>query len=857
MSDMNFQPLHGNSSNLPEFSAGSMYVTTDDEKLYFDVVTDSGEEKRLCINPDEKRATGVMQSIKYMCTGDRVNLLYTNPTELIVDGQAVPWAGSKLVRKVGSVPESVTDGYLVVDAKSNTTLMPYPDSGLNVGVTYYYKFFPYTADGVYSYDAGNEFSVTTKHRSTGGPTNIVATSAGNRKIAITWTDPAKTVSDSTLGLATLVAEWSNTVVVYRTDRFATTIQDGIVAYISAVHNAHQTTPYILNVPENDIKIYISVFPVAKSGAVYVGVTSGDYGMIGVASRFRIPTPPSQSGQLVYNKGVQTPIWSDVDTTKMTVSGVTSATDAGTYAATFTPAEDYCWSDGSIDPIDIEWSIAKADCSISLANLPAHLTRYNRSTTVPVGCEGSGIVSATIDGSDHKLSIELSNIRQEIIIEATDVWDGKVTVTVRIVGCKNYNDPQPVSFECTSDFSVTPSKVVDINDATWEEIHYVASKGIASNYWSIGDELNIAKVSANSGDARPAIQGTVGTLTLTSAETENYCVRILDFNHDGQNGITFGIFSVTDGASRTGIAIVDSKVEGQSSDGSLYFNINHSLVTNSGGWMRSDIRYDILGSSDRMGSTEWQVNSTDSSGNITTSSFKGPSKNTALSPVPNTLMSCLPESLRKYIKPIKVYTWNYAQEAVVTDPCFTPDLTKSYTLTFNANGGTMISPAKFGIETNERYITVLGALPVAVRNGYNFVGWYNEKYNFTLSVLTDSDRFMIAEDATFIAQWVEDPGVTVTDDYLPLLAELEIDGVVDYGDEAEEIYQTQYPYFLLPDALTALKRHTTLGDTIWWTRSPYSSGTSGWVYVNKSGDVNASSDYRSIKESYGLSPIFRI
>ena len=67
------------------------------------------------------------------------------------------WAGTLVVRKLGSAPESIKDGDIVLD---NTVRNRYKDNYFtdnNVinGNTYYYRFFPYTDNKVYTTDFSN------------------------------------------------------------------------------------------------------------------------------------------------------------------------------------------------------------------------------------------------------------------------------------------------------------------------------------------------------------------------------------------------------------------------------------------------------------------------------------------------------------------------------------------------------------------------------------------------------------------------------------------------------------------------------------------------------------------------------
>ena len=81
----------------------------------------------------------------------------------------------------------------------------------------------------------------------------------------------------------------------------------------------------------------------------------------------------------------------------------------------------------------------------------------------------------------------------------------------------------------------------------------------------------------------------------------------------------------------------------------------------------------------------------------------------------------------------------------------PVETKNYTLTFDANGGTMVGASTYGINTGDTFASVLGAMPTATRDGYSLTGWYNEKYGYILNL---NDTFAVSESVTFKAQWTK-------------------------------------------------------------------------------------------------------
>lgn len=170
--------------------------------------------------------------------------------------------------------------------------------------------------------------------------------------------------------------------------------------------------------------------------------------------------------------------------------------------------------------------------------------------------------------------------------------------------------------------VTNPEADTLDGCSWKNISAIAAEGKASNYWSVGDCKKIT------------INGTVGTLELSNYETYVY---IIGFDHNGAtNTIDFGTFK-TALSGGTDICLIDSKYPSYSTNGTKYFNMNHSSNTNSGGWKGCDLRYDVLGS----------TNSDGADADTTT----------ATSPVPGTLMAALPSELRAVMKPMTIYTDN--------------------------------------------------------------------------------------------------------------------------------------------------------------------------------------------------------
>jgi hypothetical protein len=160
--------------------------------------------------------------------------------------------------------------------------------------------------------------------------------------------------------------------------------------------------------------------------------------------------------------------------------------------------------------------------------------------------------------------------------------------------------------------------------SWEAIQEIANAGTASSIFSVGDTKKIT------------VSGTIGTITVN----ETFNVYILDFPYSditGRQIIHFGTFKTLDGIS---VGLTDSKYHNGLNDTTKYFNMNHGIQTNAGGWKSCDLRYDILGSTNSKGSTA-RLTSYDIVHN----------------PVENTLMAALPRDLRNVMQQIKVYTDN--------------------------------------------------------------------------------------------------------------------------------------------------------------------------------------------------------
>ena len=96
-------------------------------------------------------------------------------------------------------------------------------------------------------------------------------------------------------------------------------------------------------------------------------------------------------------------------------------------------------------------------------------------------------------------------------------------------------------------------------------------------------------------------------------------------------------------------------------------------------------------------------------------------------------------------------------------------------------------------------------------------------------------------------------VTATQDYMPLLAEFEVQGARIYANSTEQNYQTQYAYYANGNSKVKRLQTATGSAASWWCRSPSASYSNTFCGVNTDG--SAANYYAH--NSRGVSPAFFI
>ena len=200
-----------------------------------------------------------------------------------------------------------------------------------------------------------------------------------RNISMTWTDPA----DVELS-GVVLAAWEGTKVVRKAGSAPTDRFDGVEVADNKTRNAYSLFPLIDSGLEYGTTYYYRFFTYTDSKKYTAGSVVSE-----TPTRQAITTLPSQSTVPEYTGSVITAEFDNYDIFQLDVTGNTG-TNAGTYTATFTPKEGYCWSDGTLTGKDVTWTIAKQE--VEFPSVSGNTFTYDGTVKGPtVGAYDSSIM----------------------------------------------------------------------------------------------------------------------------------------------------------------------------------------------------------------------------------------------------------------------------------------------------------------------------------------------------------------------------------------------------------------------------------------------------------------------------------
>lgn len=239
--------------------------------------------------------------------------------------------------------------------------------------------------------------------------------------------------------------------------------------------------------------------------------------------------PTWKNNLIYNGNPQsinsTSYWNNYNTSYMTIGGTTSATNAGTYAASFTPGSNYRWTDGTTAAINVNWTINKAAGSLSVSPTTVAINgnNYSSGVAVTITRAGDGVISYS-PTSISGLTLSLSGNTLTIKGNGSTAVSAK-TITISVAAGTNYTAPS--------------SKTITVSAEYWS---WGADGGTVDAAWFAGLKNYLASHSGASikTSSGGAILGTTKSVTLSSAVlgTTTHLIRVIGVDQDANNTVTF-------------------------------------------------------------------------------------------------------------------------------------------------------------------------------------------------------------------------------------------------------------------------------------------------------------------------------
>ena len=242
------------------------------------------------------------------------------------------------------------------------------------------------------------------------------------------------------------------------------------------------------------------------------------------------TKPTWKNNLTYNGNAQSVssanYWNNYNASYMTIGGTTSATNAGTYIATFTPGSNYRWADGTTTAINVNWTINRANGSLNVNPTTVALNgnNYSSGVAVTISRAGDGAISYSpthVNGLTMSLNGNILTIKGN---GSTAI--ASQTITISVAQGTNYTAPS--------------NKTITVSAQYWSWGSETATGDAA---WWAGLKNWIAGASTSE---LSACVGKTKSVTLTSAvqNTTTHLVRCIGYNCDrdknntSRNTLTF-------------------------------------------------------------------------------------------------------------------------------------------------------------------------------------------------------------------------------------------------------------------------------------------------------------------------------
>ena len=212
-------------------------------------------------------------------------------------------------------------------------------------------------------------------------------------------------------------------------------------------NAHVAT---CSVDTTNKKITITPVNVGNTQITINGIPSNSNYNSSSVSKYVVincsntATEPSVVSGLIYNGSSQTGLKGGSNVNLSTISAI----NAGNYTGKATPKTNYCWTDGTTTTKSYSWSIAKKNVRCSITSVPTLKYPSSATGSIKYSCTDSKVPSVT---SSSTSNITVSGVTStSATLKALKV--GSSTITISTASDTNYN----ASNKATSNISTSAS-----------------------------------------------------------------------------------------------------------------------------------------------------------------------------------------------------------------------------------------------------------------------------------------------------------------------------------------------------------------------------------------------------------------
>ena len=602
-------------------------------------IKDENNEQKVVYDKDYRNTLiGDVIGANITTEGLKALLTQSDPNDITAEGQViVEQAGTKVVKKIGSVPANHEDGDVLVNyttPRNKYSSTPLEDNNLQRNVTYYYRFFPYKilnnnpiytegtalsiiitvedietipspAQDSYTYTGSSITPVQNNYNSEQLEIdgNTSGTNAGTYTTTFTpkegyrqsdGTSSAKSVNQNIDKAIVNIPTVTNTSLSYSGSSQGPTVtssQSGLFTKSGDITKTNVGN-YTLILSLNDNSNYKQSDGTTANRSVNQS--------IGKASI----TIPTVSGSYTYNGSTRSANISNYNSTYMTQSGTSSAINAGTYVVSFNlkSTTNYQQSDGTISTKSGSQIINKANGNCTIYPTSITFTNHATNKLFTVSNETGSITIASSD--EQKVTVSSYALGYKATaqnIQSQADYPYTATINVKVAESTNYKSVTKIINVTFDVIGLRPWSTADDDQiAKMIDGYYAGELNLTDiqSVQAIGDSRECTTNSARLGfqpqshkaprvyingnqqsNYTMPVQGGVGKAGIVQ--------MIIDFDHDtlttAQGDITKALITIqTKGL----LSTVGPNDTGTTYGGFMSFN---STATNTGGQGSSEIR----------------------------------------------------------------------------------------------------------------------------------------------------------------------------------------------------------------------------------------------------------------------------